>query len=121
MEHFASTHLRSAYTYIILSLAADCDEGGPVAAELVRVLDHCDLSNSRLTTPSISPSSSSLIVSSPTPPSQQQQQQTPKRLHTVALATTGAVQSSQNPVTVSLPVSLADTASGPTSPRTSKI
>ena len=37
---------------------------GPSAQELVRLLDHCDLSNSRCTTPSVSPSPSLLASSS---------------------------------------------------------
>jgi len=38
--------------------------GGPTARELVRLLDHCDLTNSRPATPSISPSPSLMPSSS---------------------------------------------------------
>jgi hypothetical protein len=93
----------------------NADDGGPVAAELVHVLDQCDLTNSRLTTPSISPSSSSLLVAQGAVPSPQQQA-VARKLHTVALASVGA-QGVSPPVTVSLPVTLTD---APTSPRTSK-
>ncbi|KAK2161189.1 hypothetical protein LSH36_120g10014 [Paralvinella palmiformis] len=45
---------------------ADCSlNGGPTPNELVRLLDQCDLSNSRSTTPSISPSPSLLTNSTP--------------------------------------------------------
>lgn len=41
------------------------EEGGPSPEELVRMLDHCDLSNSRCTTPSVSPSPSLLSTNIP--------------------------------------------------------
>lgn len=37
------------------------DDGGPTATELMRLLDQCDLSSSRCSTPCISPSPSLLI------------------------------------------------------------
>ena len=45
----------------LLSVTLD-DAGGPTPTELVRLLDQCDLSNSRNTTPNVSPSPSSLLT-----------------------------------------------------------
>ncbi|ELU16021.1 hypothetical protein CAPTEDRAFT_121615 [Capitella teleta] len=48
--------LTSALELAIRAEGVPCEEGGPLAKELMRLLDHCDISSSRCTTPSVSPS-----------------------------------------------------------------
>lgn len=54
------------------------DSGGPSPQELMRLLDHCNLSNSRMTTPSVSPSPSAMAATSATYPGMMAPQFTPQ-------------------------------------------
>lgn len=56
--HVVYFYLECAMTTICLFILDNASTGGPTQDELLQVLEHCALSNSRCTTPSVSPASS---------------------------------------------------------------
>ena len=61
-EHFILLNILLNSVLLTVDSSAS---GGPTPDELVRLLDQCDLSNSRSTTPSMSPSPSLIANSTP--------------------------------------------------------